>query len=513
MADTTFVNYQTPIQAEWLNDVNRLTYDLPSTASGKGAALVGFSQTGTGAVGRTTQDKLRDTASVKDFGAKGDGTTDDTAAITAAIAAFPNQGSPNWKPWVLVFPPGRYLVSNTISIKNQQGSTVFGYGAELYGNFNGTVLQIGDTSGVNDVLWAEFKGLTVTQANTGLSANGISAQHCYSCHFEDLFSSGGRYPFALDGNANLVEMCTFRGALTANAIAAGGGNNEVNTFKVCAFENSAGYGLDLQVNAGTGGFTHIEGCYFEANALGNVRAKNTQKFTIRGNYFNMQNGASGVILDGTVGATYPAGLGLVEENRIYGAPSGSSKFIEETSTVSINCRYKGNEVESGICDLYGSAPKSVNLERVKKYSSIVNGTSIINTDSTGAPDGWVLGGSGNVGQVTSVSPYVNGSAASITLTNSYIYQQVNVRANSLIRVSIWARCSGALASAELQLWSVGLGSMYTKVVTTSTTASKLEIYLTANARSSATSFLIMLRNFGSGDAAEFCDIEIEDMTV
>jgi hypothetical protein len=51
------------------------------------SSFVDFIQSGTGAVTRTTQAKMRDIINVKDFGATGDGTTDDAAAIRDAIAA------------------------------------------------------------------------------------------------------------------------------------------------------------------------------------------------------------------------------------------------------------------------------------------------------------------------------------------------------------------------------------------------------------------------------------------
>lgn len=75
MADTTFVDQVTTVTADWLNDVNDATYN--------GTAV--FTPTGTGAVVRTTQDKLRDFTHVKDFGAVGDGITNDTAFIQAAL--------------------------------------------------------------------------------------------------------------------------------------------------------------------------------------------------------------------------------------------------------------------------------------------------------------------------------------------------------------------------------------------------------------------------------------------
>lgn len=79
-------------------------------AASTGAGLVGWLQTGTGAVARTVQSKLRDIVSAKDFGAVGDGTTDDSAAINAALAAVAISGAK------LVFPPGTYLYSGTITV-------------------------------------------------------------------------------------------------------------------------------------------------------------------------------------------------------------------------------------------------------------------------------------------------------------------------------------------------------------------------------------------------------------
>ena len=86
-----------------------------------GAGLVGFKQTGTGAVLRSLLAKLRDTVSVKDFGAVGDGVTDDTSAINTAITAAVGK--------VLVFPPGQYKTSATIILRTN--TTIHGYGAEV----------------------------------------------------------------------------------------------------------------------------------------------------------------------------------------------------------------------------------------------------------------------------------------------------------------------------------------------------------------------------------------------
>jgi len=70
------------------------------------AQNVTYSQGGTGASSRTVENKLQETVSVKDFGAVGDGVTDDTAAINAALAASDN----------VFVPAGVYSVTSTIVV-------------------------------------------------------------------------------------------------------------------------------------------------------------------------------------------------------------------------------------------------------------------------------------------------------------------------------------------------------------------------------------------------------------
>lgn len=76
------------------------------------SAQISYLPAGTGAVATTVQNKLRESVSVKDFGAVGDGVTDDTAAIQAAVTA--NAGR------TVFVPAGTYIVS-VLSIPHSMG--------------------------------------------------------------------------------------------------------------------------------------------------------------------------------------------------------------------------------------------------------------------------------------------------------------------------------------------------------------------------------------------------------
>lgn len=95
MADTTFVNGVTPVPAEWLNDVNTNTY--------------------------------KGTVNVKLYGAKGDGVTDDTAAIQAALDQVNSTSGGS----TVHFPRGDYLVGN-LSLSGKKGLKLTGDAGSVY---------------------------------------------------------------------------------------------------------------------------------------------------------------------------------------------------------------------------------------------------------------------------------------------------------------------------------------------------------------------------------------------
>jgi len=123
----------------------------PYYSDGLSSTDLSFTPTGTGAVARTVQAKLRETVSAKDFGAVGDGVADDTAAIQAAIDAAAAAGP------VLHVPAGTYRLTSPVEVP--AGGVIEGVsGLYMANTFSGrTVFHIDHTG----------KGFTCTGALGG----------------------------------------------------------------------------------------------------------------------------------------------------------------------------------------------------------------------------------------------------------------------------------------------------------------------------------------------------------
>lgn len=123
-----------------------------SLAASAGAGLVGFNQTGTGAVTRTAQSKMRDAVSLKDYGADHTGSTPCSIQVQAAIDAVSAAGG-----GTIYVPPGTYVVRNifvkdNVSIVGEGWASYFKlHSADASPSNDWKVFTCADASGVDNV--------------------------------------------------------------------------------------------------------------------------------------------------------------------------------------------------------------------------------------------------------------------------------------------------------------------------------------------------------------------------
>lgn len=150
---------------------------------------LGFLPAGSGAITRTIQDKLRDFINVKDFGAKGDGATNDTVALQAAIDATPIGGT-------LYFPAGDYITSAPLQISQPitlQGSQKNISIILCLANDGIHIGAVGNVNVFNLELAQAVRFSTTPNNYTGILVVGTfntrASNHCY----RDVFIDGFRY--------------------------------------------------------------------------------------------------------------------------------------------------------------------------------------------------------------------------------------------------------------------------------------------------------------------------------
>jgi hypothetical protein len=139
-----------------------------------GDALIGVLQPFTGAVARTQHSKNADILSVKDFGAVGDGVTDDTNAFAKAYATS------LWNE----IPPGTYKVS-TLPNYNQAGTRIIGKGQVVInytGSGQGLICDAGSTT--QQAMNIYIDNLTIN--GTAVATDGIFIRSIHHSIFRNI---------------------------------------------------------------------------------------------------------------------------------------------------------------------------------------------------------------------------------------------------------------------------------------------------------------------------------------
>ena len=315
-------------------------------AAANGSSLVGFQQAGSSTVLRTAQAKLRETVSVKDFGAVGDGVVDDTAAIQATI----NSGRS------IYIPAGTYVIT-TIFIPYDR--TIIGAGKTatfVTSVSNQPIVSLGAPSSAK----TQMSNFTIRGSNNpaftnqhGLSFPATPGSGVYDCDFTgmEITQCGG----------NGIDIKLQPGFTD--------GGMFYNSFNDVKSHFNLGYGANFE-----GGLFNNDvfiNCVFNFNRLGGVYYHNLASQTQAQKYINcfMELNGNGIVdafgiwVDQTssnlqLDSCFIEGNGIGDATNLsYGVRVKSPSFLSVTGTTIAAQRfpvYIDTFVSDGLVNIEGS---------------------------------------------------------------------------------------------------------------------------------------------------------------
>jgi hypothetical protein len=310
------------------------------------SSQVSYVPAGAGAVTTNVQTKLRESVSVKDFGAVGDGVADDTSAIQAAMDAIsttPVSGIALLS-GTIVFPPGVYNITDEIVLPAMVNCEITSSG--FYGDatqpprtISTTIIWVGATS-PDKAIFRSPAGTSVKSRVSGISLDAAQkAGYCfkiegiagatrtntwqfYSCHFSGASKVG-------------VMIGTFDNSYDLDSYQC--------NFWECLFDKNA---ICIYANAQNNYGPFVERCYFADSiqpgspgyTINYIRTRLSGDFRIYNSFFSALAPASTVIdpetgvavVDSDIFCCYLRGAGTVsdcwtEETRVLKHVAGSAQ--------------------------------------------------------------------------------------------------------------------------------------------------------------------------------------------
>ena len=259
-----------------VGDVVKFTTVATVASNNTSSANVSYLPAGSSAVATNVQTKLRESVSVKDFGAKGDGATDDTITIQNAFDAG-----------ATFFPVGTYIISSALIIP---------VGLSIYGESRTGSIIKSSTAGIN-MIQASYTGAYPTLAENKISnlsfvanaANIVAISYTFasnvdieSCTFfgvkYSVYMSGGWYNSVLNCRSEGIGIYA-PGGLYFTSPTSGSSSNYVFWLTVTNFKLYSGNGASS---------TAADAIYLNRVVGGQIRDIQ----------FNSTSGANGIHLTG-----------------------------------------------------------------------------------------------------------------------------------------------------------------------------------------------------------------------
>jgi Pectate lyase superfamily protein len=300
--------------------------------------LDNFTQTGTGATSRTIRDKLKDTVSVKDFGAVGDNSADDTAAIQAAIDSLSSGGTVH-------FPTGIYKTTSAMNLASYVGLEGVGEGSEIRPTHTGTCIAI------TDVTRARVRNLKLKT----VQSNGVAIKIAggIDCIIEDVYIRGesdstgwakGIYVAkgAADSFSNSIRRVRIEAALTCGIQVEQSGDTFISDSSIFAIQNST-TSIDMLID------TDVSGLYVQSVSVGGGLHGLMIQDTLVGTqprfmFFDQfladtTSGGDAILLDSTLGT----GFITTRFTNCWAAAAGRSDVNAQVTAGAVGMRIAGGQ--------------------------------------------------------------------------------------------------------------------------------------------------------------------------
>lgn len=308
-----------------LNALNEFKEGL---ASSSGSSLVGFIQSGVGAVHRSSQNKMRDHLCVKDFGAVGDGVVDDTAAIQAAIVEAGGGGT-------LYFPRGVYLTSQTLNLAGKK-MCLLGDG------LNQTIIRaataltylLSAAEASTTYSFNEFRVEGIQFDGDNKADTGFNLEHRHYCTIKDcaFFSFTSYAHVARNSWLNSYQNCIFGAAPNGVALL---GSNHRNAFYSCSWIGISTLCLSIADGVDGNSAVTFNNCDFEfQNGVADVSAiyiDSNATFSFKDCYI-------GENINGTLVNMAGNGLINIDGGVLFNGVSANSKVFRTSNSGEIHVR-------------------------------------------------------------------------------------------------------------------------------------------------------------------------------
>lgn len=418
----------TPAQEEALEDFRQQSAVLVAQAQAAAASAAADKEAAQTAAGQATAPtdtmvatKVADRASltgaaitkrlavfdVRDYGAKGDGVTDDYAAVAAAITAWrqASVGPNGAQPGQLLFPSGyRFAVSQPVTIAppssgDLTGGSIYGYGAELYGlTPMEYVLKIDSTgSGRYWRNWS-YVGLSIRNGGLLIRSSSNLSDNVYGWSIVDptIFSTGLGHGIFIDsayeGAINNPRV-SHSGAGEFSAIAVLGNASSVQLFGGITRRGKYGVysdGTDLQIFGTTTLEAQLEGIRMGNGRGGVINGAHVER--CQASRTSLGTNAPGIYIEGavTVSGAYVYDTTVVAERRTTHAVSAfatvtGSPFIVGVYSANIPTHVRAN----------GNANSTITILGALSYELVTTAISVMRLGggaSGGAPAGFLSEG-------------------------------------------------------------------------------------------------------------------------